>query len=938
MPDLLKGTAPGTVHRFNGRGEVVELFRSELSHSTLSEASPPARQAIVDRVKPETVPTNRELERHQNDDRVFESPSRSRSTGSSDEEDRFYIRGSSSTDEDDYRYYAQGNNQRAERGTGRFSSSLSEYEDPDLMIDHNHQVTTFGKPVPDWYIEYPIVYEKTHPAYLCRTCRHIDLEYIFLHSEPKQEPNLEEYIALGSLKDILRKSECGLCRLVAGIARLEDESYQIPGGRSSDFESREMTGNPKSKLGSKYYLTPCVYTSEYTGDQFQVFLRRDIFEIMLDNDTDVQPSNTSHLLPSHPLGIRLLLDEPKGGRRVPRGHMDFAWVQQTLKRCEFKNKISIPTFPHRVRALDVHDFCIVDLHQGARYVALSYPWGRVKQVKLSLEKEADYRTPGKLFRIFSNLPQTIQDAVIFVQKIEERYLWVDSLCIIQDDKEDMEQQMNQMGDIYRGSLLTVHAAAGHDAGYGIPGVRLGTRKNRQIIEQIGNLDVANTLPWLEECGMKAAWSTRGWTYQERVLSQRHLIVGDRGVIFNCVHVTTPEDEQCYHSLSPETVSKTDGHTLFYAGLDKRCKPYIRHETDFDLYAIMMSEYSQRHLTFQTDAGIAFLGILQAIERLNSHRYTHGVPLAEIDAFLLWSPIGSSVRRCDPTTGKFLFASWNWLGWIGHAAWPWTLEREYFVSTEHSNLEWHNANELSPDPQWFTLEDLCLPPSAQRGSFLTWMKHGEADHLELIYQSNQMRRQPNMVRNAAVQWPGGNPPKMTYLKDGSQQLCFRALCAFFNVESHPYRRKSNYNITHKIFRLTVLDAWNHIAGYIDIPDPASLPGGTSALSGRHEFVALSRSTIGEFEPGPDKLEKGQPPILKRPQVWGGRETRPLSPSTYINDKGHFDSRVYSEKRLWCLFNVMMIEWKGNVAYRLAIGRIHVDAFLYAEPLKKVVHLE
>jgi hypothetical protein len=55
------------------------------------------------------------------------------------------------------------------------------------------------------------------------------------------------------------------------------------------------------------------------------------------------------------------------------------------------------------------------------------------------------------------------------------------------------------------------------------------------------------------------------------------------------------------------------------------------------------------------------------------QFIHGIPEGELDAALLWSPIGSSVRRCDPQTGEFLFPSWSWLGWIGHAAYPWAME-------------------------------------------------------------------------------------------------------------------------------------------------------------------------------------------------------------------------------------------------------------------------
>src|SRR4051812_2612501 len=81
-------------------------------------------------------------------------------------------------------------------------------------------------------------------------------------------------------------------------------------------------------------------------------------------------------------------------------------------------------------------------------------------------------------------------------------------------------------------------------------------------------------------------------------------------------------------------------------------------------------------------------------------------------------------------GSSCFPSWSWLGWIGHAAYPWVIEREYFMATKNSPLVWRNANQSRPDPLWFTYEDLCLPQTKERERLLGMMRRETDDHLGL----------------------------------------------------------------------------------------------------------------------------------------------------------------------------------------------------------------
>ncbi|KAI4658740.1 uncharacterized protein J4E79_006499 [Alternaria viburni] len=122
--------------------------------------------------------------------------------------------------------------------------------------------------------------------------------------------------------------------------------------------------------------------------------------------------------------------------------------------------------PHWV--IDISRACLVAGNTVSRYVALSYVWSQglyndfndkrppdsilLKKLNLS-----DFRKPGYLKEVSVQLPTAVKDAIALVRKLGGTYLWVDCLCIVQDDEKTREQ-VNHMGDIYSGAYLTIIAA------------------------------------------------------------------------------------------------------------------------------------------------------------------------------------------------------------------------------------------------------------------------------------------------------------------------------------------------------------------------------------------------------------------------------------------------------------------------------------------------
>jgi hypothetical protein len=143
----------------------------------------------------------------------------------------------------------------------------------------------------------------------------------------------------------------------------------------------------------------------------------------------------------------------------------------------------------------------------------------------------DLLKPGSLdfLKEELNIPRTIRDAMIFSLDPGIQYLWVDRLCIVQDDQIHLENQIAQMASIYKNAHLTIIAAEGTDVNYGLHGVGTSPRQYHQTI-----LHIAPSLQLLQADNKSDddeglyeerhfPWRTRAWTFQERAVSKRAVV-------------------------------------------------------------------------------------------------------------------------------------------------------------------------------------------------------------------------------------------------------------------------------------------------------------------------------------------------------------------------------------------------------------------------------
>jgi hypothetical protein len=101
-----------------------------------------------------------------------------------------------------------------------------------------------------------------------------------------------------------------------------------------------------------------------------------------------------------------------------------------------------------MRLVDVYQNCLVEVQDLRQYVALSYIWGAVPNFRLTTSNRNQLLLQGSIDKIWGMIPRTIQDAITLVRKLELRYLWVDALCLLQNDWQDLDRGVNVMDQVY----------------------------------------------------------------------------------------------------------------------------------------------------------------------------------------------------------------------------------------------------------------------------------------------------------------------------------------------------------------------------------------------------------------------------------------------------------------------------------------------------------
>ncbi|PPQ71058.1 hypothetical protein CVT26_011460, partial [Gymnopilus dilepis] len=502
---------------------------------------------------------------------------------------------------------------------------------------------------------------------LCDTCTGLDLSprrFVVLPGDPDAGENkpVEQNIKLGLVKDVKERSKsCPFCRLVL-VAISHGEVPEVQDGENVVIVMGWSTDGPKPNPERPDRHIPqirvlCPSTETESGQFVLDATNMNMFpEItLLANDAPT---------PSKSYFARLIPDQ-----------IDFSMVRNWLTMCraghgDFCNQsgmlnheisdpvAEIPSF----RLIDVVENCIVPAPHNCTYVALSYVWGNIDPesiLRLLKANLGELEQPGSLTRKenYDKMPKTIQDALRVVRELHLRYLWTDSLCIIQDDDGDhgsKYEAIAKMDLVYGASYITLVAAAGTDANAGLPGVNPGTRGLPQPVEELAPGFRLAFKARSEDYVRSSVYYTRGWTYQEQMFLKRKLTFVGGQIDFGCRKGGGGWREDV---VFEDQYSKDHAIT----GVSDKDPNDVGH------FEGLISTYSGLSLKYHTDIYNAFAGVTRYFRSEIKANLCHGMPDKLFDWFMIWQAQDPQTRRNDGP-------SWSWSGWNGACAtgdiWDW----------------------------------------------------------------------------------------------------------------------------------------------------------------------------------------------------------------------------------------------------------------------------
>jgi hypothetical protein len=379
-----------------------------------------------------------------------------------------------------------------------------------------------------------------------------------------------------------------------------------------------------------------------------------------------------------------------------------AWLtgcEETHAVCRAARNNAPTTLPTRV--LEILDLKTVRIYvpnskeEPGRYACLSHCWGKVVPLRTTSKTIHDYRKQIE----WNKIPPTFQHAIELTHRLGLRYLWIDSLCILQDSLDDWRHEGSSMADIYSKSYVTFAASSAFGSADGFYKKRSNENQRRfqsHTLKQSKDDNVPfNILVWEDFPIANKSFVTgdlplsqRAWAYQERLLSPRTVHFADDMLYWECSSMTTNEVGGRMTGLESTEVVHTVKALLSGRAIESPSETMMSnannttHASESRLritWYNIVKRFTRCYLTYPGDILPALQGVARRMQSLRQCSYYTGLWKDTLCSDLLW--ISDAHPPRPPLDCKYRAPSWSWAAMDGPVVWPYSqnaLKREIHV--------------------------------------------------------------------------------------------------------------------------------------------------------------------------------------------------------------------------------------------------------------------
>jgi Heterokaryon incompatibility protein (HET) len=271
------------------------------------------------------------------------------------------------------------------------------------------------------------------------------------------------------------------------------------------------------------------------------------------------------------------------------------------------------------------------------YAALSHCWGKAQLHTTTIATIAQHLQAIP----FSVLPQTFKDAVAVTRRLDLRFLWIDSLCIVQDDEVDWFREAAAMASVYGNAHVTIMASQSSSSEESFLEPRSRPLVIKEETSNVGhkqafylvNSKFHDNSIYRATYNIRHTLHKRAWVLQERILSRRKLLFCNDQVFWECKRLATSEDQQIQEALPEQTFSKLNE---WFETVEK---------------------YTACDITYDKDVLPAMSGIARSFAEATGFSYCAGIWLDRFSDCLLWYPHNAYGKK--KKRGLYVAPTFSW---------------------------------------------------------------------------------------------------------------------------------------------------------------------------------------------------------------------------------------------------------------------------------------